>query len=200
MQDIANQPTCYLDREESIRRLPQLVFAASEAWRRGGGEAQLGMAAFPKAVGARCSLCSFALSGEELLVLSQFAGANENSAMLRRLRGGQCAREGCDSQHYHLLFYEVPPLSWATLFAESRAKDVAQSELEPTPVPTAAPALPVQRKLWTPSRTQVRITATAVICLLAWMGWRWYNGQTIPLLRQPEHFHVTPGPDAIRPR
>lgn len=190
MEETAHQPACYLDRESPIRRLPQLVFAASQAWRHGGGEAQLGMAALPKALGAKCSVCSFALSGAELLALADIRGGNQTSAMLKRLRAGQCACDGCPSTHYRLLFFDVPPVNWEFLLAEYRATQ--------TPEPQIAPAQRRPIRIQIPLHVLGRFAAVTGICLLSWVGWRWYNGENIPVVRQPRHFQVTPGPDAVR--
>jgi len=192
MPETAHQPTCYLDRESPIRRLPQLAFAASQAWRRGGGEAQLGKGALARAIAAKCSLCGFNLSGEELLVLSEIAGANEKSAMLKRLRDGHCACDGCPPTHYHLLLFDLPPVSWEFLLAEYRAKETSQSQPPMEPVPERIRPARKQISL----QTLGRIAAIAGFCLLAWAWWRVHNGETIPIIRQPEHFRVTTGPDA----
>ena len=130
MEETLKQPECFRDREESIQRLPQLVFAALEACRRWGGDLQRSKAAFPKAIEARCDLCGFVLSGEELLALADIFRVNEESKMLKRLRAGHCARDGCVSTHYHLLFYNVPELSWPAIFAELRPKDLWFSQKE----------------------------------------------------------------------
>jgi hypothetical protein len=192
MEETVNQPACYLDRETPIQRLPQLVFAASQAWKQGGAEAHLGKTAFTRALAAKCSLCGFALSGEELLVLSEIAPANEKSAMLKRLRSGHCACEGCPSRHYRLLFFDLPPVSWEFLLAQYRAKEAPPPPSQPAEAQVRFARHPI------PLHTLGRIAAVAGICLLTWMWWRWYNGETILLIRQPAHFRVESGPDAVR--
>jgi len=183
MEETLKQPECFRDREESIQRLPQLVFAALEACRRWGGDLQRSKAAFPKAIEARCDLCGFVLSGEELLALADIFRVNEESKMLKRLRAGHCARDGCVSTHYHLLFYNVPELSWPAIFAELRPKETPKSESEPVlkKVPPWRIALP----------TFGRMGAFIGICLLMWLWWQWRSGGRIPILREPEHFRVT---------
>ena len=181
IEETLKQPECFLVREESIRRLPKLVFAASEACRRRNGS----MTALPKAIGAQCTACGFVLSGEELLALAEISRANEESTMLQRLRDGHCAREGCGASHYRLQFFETPEISWSALLAESRASEVAKPQSEPTQQPTfGSPA--VLRKVW-------KIGVAVGVCLLAWMWWQWHTGGRIPILREPEHFKVTPG-------
>lgn len=115
-EETLKHPDCFLVREDSIRRLPRLVFAASEACRR----KKESMAALPKALGAQCTVCGFVLSGEELLALAEISSANKESAMLQRLRHGRCARESCKATHYRLQFYDTPEISWSALLAESR--------------------------------------------------------------------------------
>jgi hypothetical protein len=186
MEEILQQRECFRDREESIRRLPQLVFAAFEACRRRGGDLQLSKAAFPKAIGAKCNLCGFVLSGEELLALADVFGANEESTMLKRLRAGHCAREGCAATHYHLLFYNTPELSWPAILAKSRPTEAENPQPESEPVIATAPA----RRNILPK--VARVGAVIGICLLLWLWWQWRTGGRIPILREPEHFRVTP--------
>jgi len=179
------EPKCFLIREEPIRRLPLLVYAASEACRRRSDDAASSMAALPKAISAKCTLCGFALSGEELLVLAEIPGPNEKSRMLKQLRAGHCARESCPSSHYSLLFYEHPQLNWATLLAETCPTE--ESKPEPVGAKEQAP----KSQIVVPK--PVRIGAVVGLCLLAWLWWQWRSGGRIPLLREPEHFRVTPG-------
>src|SRR5262245_33445661 len=100
MEEVVKESECFLIREEPIRRLAHLVFEAAEACRRAEGDWRARMAALPRALGARCAHCGFALSGEELLALADISYALEDSAMLKRLRAGNCARESCPSSHY----------------------------------------------------------------------------------------------------
>jgi hypothetical protein len=187
MEETLKQPECFLVREEPIRRLPKLVFAASEACRRGGGDPQRSRDVLRRAIGAQCTLCGFVLSGEELLVLSEIAGANEKSTMLQRLRDGHCAREDCKASHYCLHFYNTPEISWSTLLAEFRPKETSQSQPEPAPVRS----LPTRKTL----RMLVRIAAVVSLPLIMWLWWQWYTGGRIPILREPEHFRVEHGED-----
>lgn len=182
MEEHFKEQECFLVREELIWRLPELVSAASEACRRGSDDMQLRMAALPRALGARCTHCGFVLSGEELLVFAGISEANEKSAMLKRLRAGQCAHEGCPSLHYRLFFYDAPQIKWSALFAESRPGKVPQS----APVPDQP-----QRRIVL--RMFGQIGAAIGICLLVWLWWQWHSGGRIPILREPEHFRVTPG-------
>ena len=131
-------------------------------------------------------------AGLELMYLSTIPSNSRFQRLVRSWKFDEDKR--AREKSLSALFYELPPVSWATLFAESRPREEESiAQVEPAPHPR------VPRKLWKPSRTQVRIAVTAIMCLLAWMCWRWYNGQTIPLLRQPQHYRVTPGPDAVRP-
>jgi len=184
MEEQLTEAICYLEREEPVRRLPQLVFAASEAFHRAGGNAKLAAAVLPKALRARCSTCGFELSGEELLALADISGANEKSAMVKRLRAGHCAREECSSSYYHLFLYDTPQLKWATLFAAARPKATPQPPVEPLPVTRPKRRLPLE--------TLGRIGAVAMVCLLTWMWHQYHYGGRIPFLREPEHFRITP--------
>jgi hypothetical protein len=175
---------CFLVREDSIRRLPKLVFAASEACRRASGDLPRSNAALSKAIRAQCTLCGFALSGEELLALAEITGANENSTMLQQLRAGHCAREGCAASRYRLQFYDTPEISWAVVLAELRPSEAPQPQPQPAQKLTFGQRLALRRF--------GQIVAAIVICLLAWMWWQWHTGGRIPYLREPEHFRVTP--------
>ena len=181
---------CFLIREEPIRKLPRLVFAVSEAWRRAGGDLESHRAAWSKTLAAKCANCDFVLSGEELLALAGVASANEDSALLKRLRAGQCARERCPSSHYRLLFYDTPELSWSTLLAEWRPPE--------TPEPQSVPIQQKAARRRIPLAKFAQIGGVIGVCLLGWMWWQWRSGGRIPFLREPEHFHVTPGPDPDR--
>ena len=180
-KETLKHPDCFLVREDSIRRLPRLVFAASEACRR----KKESMAALPKALGAQCTVCGFVLSGEELLALAEISSANKESAMLQRLRHGRCARESCKATHYRLQFYDIPEISWSALLAESRPSEASK----PPPEPETRPA-PGRRAIL---RKVQKISAGVGVCLLVWMWWQWRTGGRIPILREPEHFRVAPG-------
>jgi hypothetical protein len=187
MEEALKQPECFLVREEPIRRVPKLIFAASAACRRASGDPQSSRTALPRAIGAQCTLCGFVLSGEELLALAEIARANEKSAMLQRLRDGKCARQDCKASHYRLQFYNTPEINWSTLLAEFRPKETSQLQSEPA----SAPALPRRNIL----PKLARIAAVLGLLLFAWLWWQWYTGGTIPILRQPEHFRVEHGED-----
>jgi hypothetical protein len=182
MEESLKQPRCSLDREESIGRLPHVVFAASEAWRRGIGVVQPDIADLPKALGAKCPICGFTLSGEELLALAALGDANKDSVMLKRLRAGKCARENCRSSHYHLFFYDLPPLGWSLLFSAAGREEAPKSQQAPAKLPA--------RRF--PRRKFGKVVAAFGICLAVWGWWQWRSGGRIPYLREPEHFQVTP--------
>lgn len=185
MEETFKQAECFLVREDSIRRLPKLVFAASEACRRGSGDLQWSREVLCRAIRAQCTLCGFVLSGEELLALAEITGANEKSTMVQQLRAGHCAREGCAASHYRLQFYDTPEISWAAVLAECRPSEAPQ--LPSKPVAKPAPERRVARRRFG------QILAAIGLCLLAWMWWQWRTGGRIPYLREPEHFRVTPG-------
>jgi hypothetical protein len=177
-------PECFLVREDSIRRLPKLVFAASEACRRGIGDPQRSRAALSNAIRAQCTLCGFVLCGEELLALAEITNANEKSTMLQQLRAGHCAREGCAASHYRLQFYDTPEINWAVVLAESRPSEAPQPESQSPPKPAPERRIALRRF--------AQIAVVLGICLGAWMWWQWHIGGRIPFLREPEHFRVTP--------
>lgn len=189
MKDPLKVPECFLIREEPIRRLPRLVFAVSEACRR-HGDAQPNIAALPDAIGAKCVLCGFALSGEELLALAGISNANEESAMLKRLRAGQCARVGCDASHYRLFFYAIPQINWPMLLSDSRPREDLRPESVPGQNRTAGRRIVLLKF--------AQIGGVIAVGFAAWLWWQWHSGGRIPFGRQPEHFHVTPGPDPAR--
>jgi hypothetical protein len=189
MEEMLKQPECFLIREEPISRLSKLVFAASEACRRGSSDPQRSRAALPRALGAQCTRCGFALSGVELLALAQISGANDKSTMLQRLRAGQCAREGCKASHYRLRFYDIQEINWSELLISYRPRDNSQSEVEEArPVPMAKQAIQ-----WRYTVLKLgQVCGVIGFCLLVWVMWRLRTGGSIPILRQPEHFRVAP--------
>jgi hypothetical protein len=183
MEETFKQSECFLVREDLIRRLPKLVFAACEACRRESGDLQWSRVALSRALRAQCTLCGFVLCGEELLALAEITAANEKSTMLQQLRAGHCAREGCAASHYRLQFYDTPEISWAAVLAECRPSEAPQPQSQPAPKPAPERRIALRRF--------GQILAAAGIFLLAWMWWQWHTGGRIPYLREPEHFRVT---------
>jgi hypothetical protein len=189
MEETLKQRECFLVREESIRRIPKLIFAVSKACQRESSGVESVMAALPNAIEAKCNLCGFELSGVELLALADFASINEQSIMVKRLRAGRCARESCDSGHYSLSFYNVPQINWSEIFARSRPRENPQPKPE-QPSPRLTPKRAIQWRAV--MLNSGRIFAIIGFCLLAWVLWRLHTGGSIPILRQPEHFRVEP--------
>lgn len=164
------------------------------------------------AISAECVQCGIRLTGAELLALAEAGEAGEVTGDARaasrppappnpkvaRLRLGYCARSGCDSCYYRVTFEPRPGLDWTKL--------LPGAELEVT---AAAPAEdPGNAERQAAFRSSVRRTvgkaalALGALVLLL-VARHWYQGGTIPYLREPEKFDVqvapTPGSSGPRP-
>jgi hypothetical protein len=160
--------------------------------RAGLGPAQV-QAVWQSSVRAECVLCGIRVSGEELFALSQPPSALYGTAKLGRLRLGDCARHGCDSFYYRLTFQNYPRLNWPALLAEAEAFQPEQ----PSPPKRRGfafrlPALPDFGEYSGFARRGLVVLAAILFLLVAR---QWYRGGSIPLVREPENFHIDAGPD-----
>ena len=181
---------CVLVREEPIERLERIVFALSEACRQYGPAQEKVRAAVAAALAAECVDCGQSVTGDELVALSQLPSGMETSSRIKWLRLGCCARNGCDSRTYVLKFLKHPQLDWPELFLkmETAIGDTGEaSELEPELEPEPEDTAKVVRQRW-----YLRISLAIGIVVLLYLVHQWYYGGRIPLLREPEHFRVTP--------
>jgi hypothetical protein len=180
-------------RQEEIRRLQPLCRALAEAIERRGVPPDQARAAWGADVAATCPRCGIAVSGVELLALSQPPAAETASAKIGRLRLGDCARRGCDSYHCLLTFKAPSEVNWLDLLSE------AEGILHEQEHPVEGSATPCQvvsqlaQRFWrSPSARRVWIVLAAVLFLT--LARQWYRGGSIPLIREPEHFRVDPTP------
>jgi hypothetical protein len=127
-------------------------------------------------------MCGIRVSGEELFALSQPPSAEMATAKTGRLRLHYCARQGCDSCYYDVTLHLHEALNWAQVLAPKKIEHEARSSRVSyeTVARTANVALVGARKLW-----------PALVTLMLLLVLRqWYLGGRIPLIREPEKFHV----------
>ena len=150
-------------------------------------------AVWQSSVRAECVLCGIRVSGEELFALAQPPSALYGTVKLGRLRLGDCARHGCDSFYYRLIFQNYPRLNWPRLLAEAEAFQPEQpSPRQRRRFAFRLPALPDFGEYSGFARRGLVVLAAILFLLVAR---QWYRGGSLPLVRQPENFHVDPGPD-----
>ena len=183
----ATAPDNYLVREESIQRMERIVFALSQAAKRCDESSDKITAALRVALSARCERCGTHVTGEELLVFSGLPAAQE-SARVKRLRSGHCARAECAGDEHRLIFQNHPDLDWAKLFASG--KEPEQPE-QTEPVAAEATEVPKRASRW---RTPIRVGILIGMAVLLFVLRQLYYGGRIPLLREPEQFRVDPAP------
>lgn len=151
-------------------------------------------AAVREGVAAECVLCGMRLSGPEILDLAGPAGAPGDSPKLARLRLGYCARNGCDSHYYRITFLPRPGIAWARLLPEGELRpadpepemDEAQLERQ------ALHRIALRRML-----RRGALGGLAIAFLL--LARHWYQGGTIPVIREGEKFRVDVIPDPPNP-
>jgi hypothetical protein len=178
----------FLVREEPVPRLERIVFALSEAAARCGECSDKIRSALPLALAADCVGCGMRVTGEELLILSRLPQQHESSR-IKRLRTGHCARAGCECDQYLLLLQNHPDIDWAKLFS-------AGDEKKEEPSVSAEAELAVAGAAWCSARRRkaVRIGLLIVATILLFVLRQYYLGGRIPLIREPEKFHVDPAP------
>lgn len=157
------------------------------------------------AISAQCVQCGIRLTGDELLALAEATEDAEGTRAasrppappnpkVARLRLGYCARSGCDSCYYRVTFEPRPGLDWTKL--------LPGAELEVT---TTAPAEdPGHAERQAAFRSSVRRTAGKAalalgVLIVLLVARHWYQGGTIPYLREPEKFDVEVAPTPIPP-
>ena len=160
-------------RQESIERLPALA-RHLHALQPSLAARQL---ALRDVASIECLQCGIRLNGEELLGLM---AAEVSEPRLARLKKGYCARQGCDTRFVAVHLREVPGHAWP-----------ADWEADQTPE-ELAPAIPV-RPRWEKEllRRHGRPLLMGIVVIGGLLLARhWYQGGTIPYLREPEKFVV----------
>lgn len=185
-----NEPTSkhFLIREEPVQRLERIVFAVTEAARRCEAPAHRIRDALPLALAAECVECGVPVTGEELLALSRLPQATE-ADRLKRLRAGLCARAECECDRYRLFFQSHPDLDWPKLFSAGEEEKVETPGPDETEIAVAESARRAARR-----RAAVRIAVLIGAAVLLFVLRQYYLGGRIPLIREPEKFHVDPAP------
>lgn len=150
-------------------------------------------AVFETSVSAECIGCQIPLGGGELLKLSHEQLAESAHPKLKRLHLGFCARQGCEACYYRLSFRTYPRIDWGKTLADLKPFELSGEPASATDALCgprenllAAMNAVIPRRAW--------FVATGLVIL--WMFHQWYVGGRIPILREPEHFRVTPGSDA----
>ncbi len=173
-------------RQEHLLKLESFCRSLREGLGRAGLTAEKSIEVMRSAVAGECVQCGIHLSGEELVLLSQPPLKTEESAKIQRLRLGDCARKGCDSFYYRMIFGRHMELDWTTFL-----NGLEQPEAKPAVVATEA-----AREISKPRRSPIlkyRFLIGVAIVLFIFIARQWYLGGRIPFIREPEKFRVDPG-------
>lgn len=150
-------------------------------------------AAIRNHVAAECVQCGIKVAGDELLALIQGEVGTAESPRLQRLQRGYCARNGCDSYYYRVVFEATSEVDWVRCLNGLEAGFGARPAEPYSSGVNLARLIP---RLW------LKRSAVAVLLLTAaLLARQFYLGGTIPFLREPEQFDVdrsgkTEAPDA----
>ena len=201
MQNEVSRDTAII-RQAEISKLPALCRALVETLTRRGLGPESALAAWRAEVAAICPRCGISVSGAELFALAHPPAAETSSAKIGRLRLGDCARSGCDSYHYQLTFKMHGEFDWMDIL--SQAEGILHDQEHPagSNATQRHGVSHLARLLWRSRRARRFCIALAAVLLLM-LARQWYVGGRIPLLREPEHFRLTPGqrrPTPPRPR
>jgi hypothetical protein len=182
-----------LIRQVPLLKLESCCQALTEVLHQSGLSPEASLEAWRAAVSAECVRCGIPISGEELFALSQPPSAERASAKIGRMRLGDCARQGCNSYDYRVVFRSHAQLDWPKLLAQ--AEELQQEKAKP---PSAGFGWKEMGRLWVRQCVACRrLWIPLSILVLLLLLWRqWYVGGRIPLLREPEHFRVDPAPQA----
>ena len=180
-------------REEHLLKLAPFCQALGEAFKGSGRAPEEVFGIWRAAVSAECTRCGISIPGEELFVLSQPPGGDPLPSILR-LRLGDCARPGCESYFYRLAFRAHPAIEWAELIARA---DTIRAELSRHGSRRSTFADLVRGGLGCGVTRRAALALGVLVLLL--LIHRWRSGGRIPLLREPEHFRVTPAPEEAHP-
>lgn len=176
----------FLVREEKIERLERLMIALAQAADRNPDQKKSIRAGIAAALSAECPICRAQIDGAHLLMLADLPNAAEKAG-IKRLRQGLCAREKCKSSYYRIHLGQHPDLDWPTLFSKKETVTECEVQIPAEPIDPAVVAARRKKKL-------LRLAIFFGLLLLALWLRQIYFGGTIPLLRQPEKFHVDPLP------
>ena len=183
----ATSPEPFLVREKSIADLKRFSLALVELTTRCGGAKDKLAKSLAAAMSAKCVRCGTQVAGEELLALA--AEDDKAPPNLLRLRENHCAREDCASDTYCLTLQRHPGLDWTLLLLQVeriQEEQARQAAIQRESTRLAERAAHRGRTL--------RIALLVALGILLFLIRQWYLGGRIPLLREPERFHVDPLP------
>jgi hypothetical protein len=142
-----------------------------------------------ESVSARCTICEEDYSGEEfagwLMTLGDSQRVGRKAMRFIRLERGCCGNSGCNATFCEIRLEPHPSLDWSAL-AIGALSDGDNREAESVNVVATAGRDLVKKQM--NGRTVVAVIALMVI----WVFHQWYNGGTIPLLRNEKTFSGEP--------
>src|SRR5512133_3050801 len=185
--NIQTSPT---ERKEPLAGLERFCQRLDQALGRVGLKAEEEMEIFYTAITAECPRCEIKVSGEELYAISRPPSPERANAKIGRLRRGYCAREGCPCDHYRLLFLGHSTVNWLQVLAQT-----ASSQTEPNGRNRSWISIDPLMAAFLRSRSRAHVGLVLVAALLLLLARHWYQGGSIPFIRQPEHFRVDPSPE-----
>jgi hypothetical protein len=183
-----SEPSVVIHKEHLLRLRP-FCHGLYELLERSGLPPENIRQTFFGSVSAECVGCGIHVSGEELFAISQPPSAETATIKIGRLRKGDCARQGCDSYYYTVSFQPQPPLDWSKLIAEAESGELtAPGKLRDE---LAHSTSKIRAGLRAPRQVFIALAVILVVLLFRQL----YYGGRIPLIREPEHFRVDPGPE-----
>jgi hypothetical protein len=183
-----------LTRQLHLCELVQLMTGLVAAIKQSTASAEKVTLAVQTALSAACVQCGIRLNGQELLTLGCQTPATATEIKISRLLQSYCARNGCESRYYTVVFGDHIDLDWPKLLsgAESTAKE--GDEAEQTTNWAAANAHRLDQR----KRLAMRAAIGVGMLLLMLLIRQWYLGGRIPVIREPENFKVDRG-QAVQP-
>jgi len=178
VNDTGLQPVAV--REEHLLQLAPFCRSLVEALRLAGVRPDKSLEVLRASLTGECVKCGYRVSGEECFALSQAADTEAMSGTVRRLHLGDCARAGCESYFYRLSFQRHPDADWVVIL--SQVQRIQAEQAAASAAGRRAARLGVAR----------RVGLALVIVVLLLLFRQWYFGGRIPLIREPEKFHVDP--------
>ena len=173
-------------RREPLTRLRVFSSAVQEHLQAGGFSSDQVFAIFDSSISAECIQCRIQVSGRELFeVGSEPVDGQQAGPKITRMRLGDCARQGCDSMYYNLTLQPYPRVDWPAIISQA-----ASRELEESGVVSVKPARSPLPRIHITSKTARTMAVAAGAILVLFVARQYYYGGRIPLLREPEHFHV----------
>ncbi len=174
-----------ITRQQYLYNIATFCSMLEETLRVAGFTSDECLEIFRAFVSAECVRCSIRVSGEELFALSQPPSAERSTAKIGRMRLGDCARKDCSGCYYNFVFTPLPQLSWTKILEglnsamDSQAHSVQDSRV-----------LKWHFSVFFRSPVFARIAIVASLFSILLIVHQWRRGGRIPLVREPERFHV----------